>query len=221
MFHRKTPRTLKDRSRLSSAAAVEAQHSHQIFVVSMSMILASVAFIEVLQYLLYRTWGSGQTHLINMADNVLAFIVGLAAMDSLLYWNNMERAKRNETRAIIRHNRIVQPTIDLYLARKNQVVTPAGREARKFQVVTVTAVRDMRDMYGASDLIADAAEPRIEAFRTYEERLNKAMMRMAEDIDFLHYPELCDAVLRFINAATYGASALATAKAGPGPAGPR
>ncbi|MFA6870306.1 MAG: hypothetical protein WCQ63_04930, partial [Methanomethylophilus sp.] len=92
--------------------------------------------------------------------------------------------------------------------RKNMVVTPASKKVRKFQVLTVTDVRDMRDMYSASDLIADAAVPRIDAFRTYEVRLNDAMMKMAEDIDFIHHPELCDAVMRFINAATYGASAL-------------
>lgn len=191
-----------------SAAYTEFKYSARMFLLSTAIILAVFLLIEALMLVFLHTLGDPYWHLLNLADNVLAFIVGLAAMDAVLYIYRMKRTRRNEARAIIRHNRLVQPAIDMYLARKNMVVTPTGRDVRKFQVTSTFEVRDMKDMYGASLLIADAGATKIEMFKLYEERLTRSMSHMAEDIDFSFNPELCDAVLRFINASTYGESAL-------------
>ena len=52
------------------------------------------------------------------------------------YYNGNQKSRREEQRAIIRHNRIVKPAIDMYLARKNSLITPAGEDFKPFQVVT-------------------------------------------------------------------------------------
>ena len=148
------------------------------------------------------------THLLNLADNSLAFVIGLTAMDAVMYVSQLQSRRRGESRAIIRHNRIVQPAIDMYLARKNMLITPPEREVRTFQIVSDFKIRDLKDMYGPSDIVTDAGRTKIETFRIQTKSLHKAMMNMVEDIDFDFSPEICDAAMRFINATTYGTAAL-------------
>ena len=106
-------------------------------------------------------------------------------MDAVMYVSQLQSRRRGESRAIIRHNRIVQPAIDMYLARKNMLITPPEREVRTFQIVSDFKIRDLKDMYGPSDIVTDAGRTKIETFRIQTKSLHKAMMNMVEDIDFI------------------------------------
>ena len=63
------------------------------------IILVAVVAFEVACFALYDTWGDGSTHLVNLADNSFAFIVGLTAMDAIMYINQANGRGRSEERA--------------------------------------------------------------------------------------------------------------------------
>lgn len=146
-------------------------------------------------------------HFLNIADTCIGFLIGLTAMDALNYFNNNQKNRREEQRAIIRHNRIVKPCIDMYLARKNSLVTPSGQNVQIFQVVTNAKIRDLKDMYEPSSINSDAGKSKIEAYYYYLKKLNTAFLNMAEDINFDYNPEICDAMMKFLNETTYGMAA--------------
>ena len=149
-------------------------------------------------------------HLLNISDTCIGFLVGILAMDILTYFERGQKAKRDEERAIIRHNRIIKPAIDMYLARKNSLITPAGEDFKPFQVVTAACSRDMKDLFGPSPINSDSKRPKISTFEYYTKKLNVAFMNMVEDINFDYNPDICDAALAFINETTYGRSALSS-----------
>ncbi|MGI6009586.1 MAG: hypothetical protein ACOX8X_05675 [Methanomethylophilus sp.] len=194
--------------RNNSAAHREMHNLGTTILKSSAIILVAVVFFEVLCYLVCDTWGTWETHLVNLADNSAAFIVGLTAMDAIMYINQAQSRRRSEERAIVRHNRIVQPAIDMYLARKNMMLTAPKDNVRTYLVKSGLTFKDLANMYEPSDIITDAGKTRIECFRVQHKALNKAFMNMVEDIDFDFNPEICDATLKFINASTYGSAAL-------------
>ncbi|MCQ2085712.1 MAG: hypothetical protein MJZ21_06175 [archaeon] len=147
-------------------------------------------------------------HLINIADTCIGFLIGLTAMDALTFFNQNQKNKRDEERAIIRHNRIVKPCIDMYLARKNSLITPDGENFDHFKVITSASARDLKDMYSPSSIISDAGNTKIVAFKYYLKKLDNAFLNMAEDINFDYNPEVCDAMMKFLNETTYGYAAL-------------
>lgn len=201
-------REVRRRYKKSSAARFDLQHMLRTMLVSTCLIIGAVFVFLLILYLFFDDAGEGKTHWMNMVDNVAAFIIGLSAMDGLMYLNQSKQASRAEVRAIIRHNRIIQPAIDMYLARKNMLLTAPGEEVRYFQVGRPLSVRDLKDMYGPSENVSDAGGMKIEMFAVHMNGLNKALMNMVEDIDFAGNPEICDAALKFINATTYGRAAL-------------
>lgn len=184
-------------------------HLFKAMALSTIFITLAVVFFEVLLYLHSGGWGDLDTHLVNMADNVFAFVVGLMAMDGLIFYNRARQMSRAETRAIIRHNRIVRPAMDMYLARLNRLIASPDKEVGDpFREDTPFTIRDLKDMYGESGIPSDAGERKIDAFSFHMEKLNTALVKMVQDIDFAGNPEICDAALRFINDTTYGRSAL-------------
>ena len=209
---KRTIETERDRIRRNyaknSAGHREMHNLGATILKSSLIILVAVAAFEVACFILYDTWGDGSTHLINLADNSFAFIVGLTAMDAIMYINQANGRKRSEERAIIRHNRILQPAIDMYLARKNMMLTPPGDNVRTYLVKSGLTFKSLSNMYEKSDIITDAGRTRIECFRTQHKALAKAFMNTVEDIDFDFNPEICDAAMKFINASTYGGAAL-------------
>ena len=96
----------------------------------------------------------------------------------------------------------------MYLVRKNMVITPNGKTVRKFQVDAKFTVRDMRDMYGASDLVADVGISKIRRYAHYQAVLADHFEKLIESVDFMFYPEIADAAMRFLNASSYGEAAL-------------
>ncbi len=199
---------VRERYRKKSAARQEKRSMFRTMAVSSVIIVCAFIFFEVLLFLVSGSPGDLETHLLNLADNSLAFVVGLTAMDAVMYISQLQSRRRGESRAIIRHNRIVQPAIDMYLARKNMMVTPPGEDVKTFRIVSDFTVRDLKDMYGPSEIVTDAGRTKIETFRIQTKNLHKALINMVEDIDFDFNPEICDAAMRFINATTYGTAAL-------------
>lgn len=203
-----------------SAAAFETRAMLKTMAISSAILICAFVILEVI-LLLWKSmnFGPGDTsytdndvywHLLNFSDTVLGFLIGLLAMDALTWYESGRKAKRDEERAIIRHNRIIKPAIDMYLARKNSVITTSDMEYKAFKIKTDATVRDLKDMFQPSPINSDAKSPRIVSYLYYTKKLNVAFLNMAEDINFDYNPEVCDAVLNFINETTYGMSALTT-----------
>ncbi len=202
--------------RKASAAHYESRSFFRTMALSAGALFIAFLFFEVTLLIwknLLLPEGADYTredtywHLLNIADTCVGFIIGLTAMDALNYMNDNQKARREEERAIIRHNRIVKPCIDMYLARKNSLVTPNGENVQIFQVVTNASVRDLKDMYEPSTINSDAGKTKIEAYHYYLKKLNTAFLNMAEDINFDYNPEICDAMMKFLNDTTYGMAA--------------
>lgn len=152
--------------------------------------------------------GHWYNHVYNAMGNIISGIFVVVILDLLVVRNNENRKKRDERRAIVRHNKIIQPVVDLYIVRKNMVITPNDKTVRKFQVNASFTIRDMRDMYGPSELISDVGKSKIEIYAQYQSQLQENLIRLVEDVDFLFFPEVSDAAMKYINATSYGASAL-------------
>lgn len=206
-----------NRYKRRSAAAYDTKSMLKMMALSSGILIVAFLILEAILLIWEGTFDDRSYtdhdfywHMLNFSDTVLGFLVGLLAMDALTWYENARKARRDEQRAIIRHNRIVKPAIDMYLARKNALITPATEDLKPFQVVTDATVRDLKDMYLPSTINSDAGKARIETFFYYTKKLNVAFLNMAEDINFDYNPEICDAVLGFINETTYGMSALST-----------
>ena len=199
-----------------SAAHYETRSVIRTMILSAGVLLIAFLVFEI-ALLVWKNWllpadadftrEDTYWHLINIADTCIGFVIGLTAMDALNYYNGNQKSRREEQRAIIRHNRIVKPCIDMYLARKNSLITPSGQEVQIFKVVTNASVRDLKDMYDASTINSDAGKSKIEAYWYYLKKLNTAFLNMAEDINFDYNPEICDAMMKFLNETTYGIAA--------------
>ena len=140
--------------------------------------------------------------------SIFAMLFAVIFLDNINAYNDKRKRKREERKAIVRHNKIVQPIIDMYLVRKNMVITLNEKNVRKFQVNSVFTIKDMKDMYSPSDLISDVGKSKIEMYAYYQDQLNEKFTHLVEDIDFDFYSELCDAAMEYINATSYGSSAL-------------
>ena len=199
-----------------SAAHYETRSVIRTMIFSAGALLIAFLVFEI-ALIIWKTWllpadadftrEDTYWHLINIADTCIGFVIGLTAMDALNYYNGNQKSRREEQRAIIRHNRIVKPCIDMYLARKNSLITPNGQDVQIFKVVTNASVRDLKDMYEPSTINSDAGKSKIEAYWYYLKKLNTAFLNMAEDINFDYNPEICDAMMKFLNETTYGIAA--------------
>jgi len=142
------------------------------------------------------------------AGSVFALLFAVIIMDRINARKEKRVKKREERKAIVRHNKIIQPMIDMYLVRKNMVITPNDKTVRKFQVSSTFNLKDMKDMYGPSELISDVGKSKLDVYSYYQDKLNEVFTHLVEDVDFDNYSDLCDAAMDYINATSYGASAL-------------
>jgi len=174
-------------------------------------ILAILFYVVIAWVALYVTSGNQPDfHDIvrGSMGSVFALLFAVIIMDTINSHNNKRKRKRDERKAIIRHNKIIQPIIDMYLVRKNMVITPNDKKVRKFQIDSVFTIKDMRDMYGPSELISDVGKTKVEVYAFYQNKLHEMFTHLVEDVDFNSYSELCDAAMDYINATSYGESAL-------------
>ncbi|MCQ2085783.1 MAG: hypothetical protein MJZ21_06530 [archaeon] len=206
----RTRKEVKKKNVRNSAARFESRSMLRTMAVSSGILIIAFIVFEGLLILFKSMAGEGYSnrdeywHLINIADTCVGFLIGIIAMDALTYFNDSNRSKRDEARAIIRHNRIIKPYIEMFLARKNALMTADEKVPKYFDVVSGGTLYDLKDMYSSSKLGTDAEKPKIVVFEFYLKKLNTAFLNMAEDINFDYNPELCDAIMSFLNETIYG-----------------
>jgi len=140
--------------------------------------------------------------------SVFALLFAVIIMDTINARSNKKKRQRDERKAIVRHNKIIQPVVDMYLVRKNMVVTLNDHTVKKFKINADFTIKDMRDMYSPSELISDVGKSKIQMYAYYQNKLLEMFTHLVEDIDFNYYSDLCDAAMKFINATSYGAAGL-------------
>ena len=170
-----------------------------ILVLSLAMFLVVLAIDDV--------WSFGD-YMNNIFCNTNALVFVVVFLDTLVSSSKEGRKKREEARTILRHNRIIQPDIDMYLVRKNMVITPNGKTVRKFQIDSEFSIQDMRDMYGPSELVSDVGISKIKRYAYFQKQLKNDFEKLVEGVDFTHYPEISEAAMKYINATSYGEAAL-------------
>jgi len=185
----------------------EKLHESRLLLIS---ILAILAYIVIAYGLVFFTGDhmSPRDIVKGSMGSVFALLFAVIIMDTIASNNEKRKKKREERKAIIRHNKIIQPVIDMYLVRKNMVITPNDKKVKKFQIKSNFTIKDMKDMYGPSELISDVGKTKIDVYSFYQEKLHEMFTHLVEDVDFNSYSELCDAAMDYINATSYGSSAL-------------
>lgn len=189
------------------ADRVEKKHEMSVMWRSFYIIVVSSAAFFAVGFFLPGEW-SLKDFFYNMGCNILAMFIVVLCLDTLVNRNRDSRIRRDESRRILRHQRLISPDIDMYLVRKNMVITPAGRSVRKFQVTSDFKVSDMRDMYTPSELVSDVGISRIKRYAHYQSALRDDFEKLVESVDFMFYPEIADAAMRYLNATSYGQAAL-------------
>ena len=189
------------------ASNVEKEHMNLTVVKSVVMILILSLAMFLVIVAINDVWSFGD-YMNNIFCNTIALVFVVVFLDTLVSSNKEGRKKREEARTILRHNRIIQPDIDMYLVRKNMVVTPNGKTVRKFQIDSQFSIQDMRDMYGPSELVSDVGISKIRRYAYFQKQLKKDFENLVEGVDFTHYPEIAEAAMKYINATSYGEAAL-------------
>ncbi len=189
------------------ADRVEKHHEFSVMWISFFIIVISSAVFFLIGFFLPGEW-SQKDFFYNMGCNILAMFIVVLCLDTLVNRNRDSRIQRDESRKILRHQRLISPDIDMYLVRKNMVITPIGKTVKKFQSRSEFTVSDMRDMYSASDLVSDVGISRIKRYAYYQAALRDDFEKLIESVDFMFYPEIADAAMRYLNATSYGQAAL-------------
>jgi|GEM_PF-519200 len=182
--------------------------SHMLFLSIAAILAFALALATILHFFSPNGVGSIYRYLESIMSSVLALLFAVIILDNINAHSDKRRKRREERSAILRHNRIIQPVVDMYIVRKNMVITPNDRTVRKFQVDARFTIKDMRDMFGPSELISDVGKSKIETYAVYQSLLQEKFVHLVENIDFSFFPELCDAAMKYINSTSYGASAL-------------
>lgn len=190
------------------AIKIEKRHELSVMWISFIIIVVSSAVFFLIGWMVDDGDWSYMDFFYNMGCNILAMFIVVLCLDTLVNRNRDDRLQRGEAAKILRYNRLISPEIDMYLVRKNMVITPSGKTVRKFQVNSEFTVKDMRDMYGPSDLVADVGISKIKRYAHYQAVLADHFEKLIENVDFVFYPEVADAAMRYLNATSYGEAAL-------------
>lgn len=201
---KKKPKKLK----IGRAARSQKIHLSMITIYSLLIIFVLIALMGIILCVFGDGVGTWQSHVNSTMDTLIAAAIVLIFLDTVTLFSNEKRKEHDERGTLIRHNRIIQPMIDMYLARKNMIITPDEMTLRKFQINTNFRICDLKDMYGPSTLVSDVGKSKIEVYQYYQEKLLVSMSRLVESVDFGSYQELCEAAMDYVNATTYGAPAL-------------
>jgi len=188
---------------------VERVHKSRMLLITVCAIIVFAGSIAViLHFFSPRGLGDAYGYLQSIMSSVLALLFAVIILDAINAHGDKQRKKREERTAIIRHNKIIQPIIDMYIVRKNMVITPNDRNVRKFQINAKFTIKDMKDMFGPSELISDVGKSKLDTYALYQDTLQEKLVHLVEDIDFSFYPEVCDSAMKYINATSYGSSAI-------------
>ncbi len=189
------------------ADRVEKVHEFSVMWRSFFIIVVSSAAFFLVGFFFKGEW-TYKDFFYNMGCNILAMFIVVLCLDTLVNRNRDSRQRRDEARKIMRYHRVIAPDIDMYLVRKNMVITPSGKPVRKFQLQSQFTIKDMRDMFGSSELVSDVGISKIRRYAHFQSELHDDFEKLIESVDFMFYPEIADAAMRFLNASSYGEAAL-------------
>ena len=189
------------------ASTVERSHEISVLWLSVLVVLVTSLVMFAVVVVIGDVWTLGD-YMNNIFCNNIALLIVILFLDTVVNSNKESRLKRDEARKIMRYNKIIQPDIDLYLVRKNMVITPNGKTVKKFQVDSDFKVSDMRDMYTPSELVSDVGISKIKRYGHYQFLLRHDFSKLVENVDFVYYPEIAEAAMKYINATSYGEAAL-------------
>ena len=198
---------LQTKHRGSPSDRAEKAHISKVLILSILAIAVFISLTWLILFLFDRPLDPYDI-LRGSASSTFAMLFAVLILDNINARSDKRRKMREERKAIIRHNKIIQPIIDMYIARKNMVITPNEKTVRKFQIDSTFTIKDMKDMYGPSELIADGGKSKIDVYSYYQDKLHEKFTHLVEDVDFNFYSDLCDAAMEYINATSYGVSAL-------------
>ena len=189
------------------ASSVERSHEISVLWLSVLVVLVTSLVMFAVVVVIGDVWTLGD-YMNNIFCNNIALLIVILFLDTVVNSNKESRLKRDEARKIMRYNKIIQPDIDLYLVRKNMVITPNGKTVKKFQIDSDFKVSDMRDMYTPSELVSDVGISKIKRYGHYQSLLRHDFSKLVENVDFVYYPEIAEAAMKYINATSYGEAAL-------------
>ncbi|AIZ56350.1 hypothetical protein Mpt1_c04580 [Candidatus Methanoplasma termitum] len=198
---------VRNSPRKKGHVSAERTYMSKILILSVLAIIASLVIVWAILFVAGEGVGPAEI-LKGSLGSIFALFFAVIFLDNINAYNDKRKRKRDERKAVVRHNRIVQPIIDMYLVRKNMVITPNDKTVRKFQIDSTFTIKDMRDMYGQSELISDVGKSKIEIYAFHQDKLNEKLTNLVEEINFDYYSDLCDAAMEFITATSYGASAM-------------
>ncbi len=205
---KKDPGVLDESFNRTRASKVEKHHEFSVMWISFVIIVITSAVFFLIGSMINDGVWSSTDFFYNMGCNILAMFIAVLCLDTLVNRNRESRLRRDESRKILRYNRLISPDIDMYLVRKNMVVTPNGKTVRKFQLISKFTVKDMKDMYAPSEIISDVGISKIRRYAHYQALLREHFEHLVESVDFTFFPEIADAAMRYLNASAYGEAAL-------------
>ena len=189
------------------ASSVERSHEISVLWLSVLVVLVTSLVMFAVVVVIGDVWTLGD-YMNNIFCNNIALLIIILFLDTIVNSNKESRQKRDEARRILRYDRLIHPNLDLYLVRKNMVITPNGRTVHKFQIDSDFKVSDMRDMYTPSELVSDVGISKIKRYGHFQSILKHHFSKLIENVDFVFYPEIADAAMRYLNATSYGEAAL-------------
>ena len=189
------------------ASSVERSHEISVLWLSVLVVLVTSLVMFAVVVVIGDVWTLGD-YMNNIFCNNIALLIIILFLDTIVNSNKESRQKRDEARRILRYDRLIHPNLDLYLVRKNMVITPNGRTVHKFQIDSDFKVSDMRDMYTPSELVSDVGISKIKRYGHFQSILKHHFSKLIENVDFVYYPEIAEAVMRYLNATSYGEAAL-------------
>ena len=189
------------------ASTVERSHEISVLWLSVLVVLVTSLVMFAVVVVIGDVWTLGD-YMNNIFCNNIALLIIILFLDTIVNSNKESRQKRDEARRILRYDRLIHPNLDLYLVRKNMVITPNGRTVHKFQIDSDFKVSDMRDMYTPSELVSDVGISKIKRYGHFQSILKHDFSKLIENVDFVYYPEIAEAVMRYLNATSYGEAAL-------------
>ena len=188
------------------ASSVERSHEISVLWLSVLVVLVTSLVMFAVVVVIGDVWTLGD-YMNNIFCNNIALLIIILFLDTIVNSNKESRQKRDEARRILRYDRLIHPNLDLYLVRKNMVITPNGKTVHKFQIDSDFKVSDMRDMYTPSELVSDVGISKIKRYGHFQSILKHDFSKLIENVDFVYYPEIAEAVMRYLNATSYGEAA--------------
>ena len=140
--------------------------------------------------------------LLGLSTNIFGLIITIFFAQKYIDAVETKNRKAAETNEILRHDRIMQQFILLYLEGYASIAIPNKLDVSEIHINVAEddefAFTDLAGMYDASLMIPKkGAKSSIEIYYENEEKLAKYVMNVIENVNFEFYPELLDYFTEF------------------------